>query len=425
MSLDENFINFLDLKLSDNCEIQTDGVSDDFYDLKNLISNDIDKRRIGFMAFHVSRPPISITITFKWKINLKVIKVYSVLSSLRSTQFQVFVQCRNYSGEEIFRKIGDVSLNDDHDGFYLKTEDVKSTKDGNLKFETIFPYARQSIKSINVIKIVIQNTKLKRAPVLRKLEIWGIPSFKNSRSDIQLIRSLWNHQEPSQSSLTRRAVPLQNDATMKIEQIEQFDIPGEFLDSITHELLTMPFVLPSGNIIDESTIEKHNRNECSYGRLPSDPFTGVIYTAKSQPIFNASLKARLDLFKMQNSYEKEVKNSGRTIGTNRETAQANSSCYSSGHIGKKIKFDNSSSSDINSIISSIYKNKQISIFTQTTKEVADHFACFKCTLSSSTNLYQISSCGHIFCKPCLLQLNSICCACQTSFQTKDVLKKNL
>jgi Family of unknown function (DUF5918) len=69
------FINFLDLKLSEHTEISSDGVSDDYYSLENLISSNADKRNLGFMAISFSKPPIEITIKFKWKIDLKLIKV--------------------------------------------------------------------------------------------------------------------------------------------------------------------------------------------------------------------------------------------------------------------------------------------------------------------------------------------------------------
>lgn len=68
-------IDFIDPRLSESCEITSDGISDDYYSLENLISSDVEKRSIGFMAFQVSKPPIEIVIKFKWKINLKKIKV--------------------------------------------------------------------------------------------------------------------------------------------------------------------------------------------------------------------------------------------------------------------------------------------------------------------------------------------------------------
>lgn len=68
-------MDFLDPRLSAGCEISSDGVSDDYYSLENLISSDVSKKNLGFMAFRVSKPPIEITIKFKWKISLKMIKV--------------------------------------------------------------------------------------------------------------------------------------------------------------------------------------------------------------------------------------------------------------------------------------------------------------------------------------------------------------
>ena len=73
----ESLINFLDPRLSEHCEISSDGVSDDYYALENLISKDVSKRSLGFMAFAVSKPPIEIIVKFRWKINLKLLKVSS------------------------------------------------------------------------------------------------------------------------------------------------------------------------------------------------------------------------------------------------------------------------------------------------------------------------------------------------------------
>jgi hypothetical protein len=68
-------MNLLDLKFSSLWKISSDCVEDDHYALGNLISSDEAKRRIGFMAFSVSKPPISITLECKYKIDLKMLKV--------------------------------------------------------------------------------------------------------------------------------------------------------------------------------------------------------------------------------------------------------------------------------------------------------------------------------------------------------------
>lgn len=66
-------LNFL--KLASLWKIESDCVQDDHYALENLISSDETRRRIGFMTFAASGPPISITLECKHKIDLKMIKV--------------------------------------------------------------------------------------------------------------------------------------------------------------------------------------------------------------------------------------------------------------------------------------------------------------------------------------------------------------
>ena len=343
-----------------------------------------------------------------------------MLSSLKSTNFQVFIKCLNFDGDEVFRKIGQIALDEEEIGFCLRTEDFKEPIENSLKVEAIFPYARKSARSFSIIKIVIQDTIMRRAPVLNKLEVWGVPSFRGSLEEIEEINKLLNDLKVLQD------VP-DNIREESPEADESFKIPEDFLDAITHELLVMPYILPSGSVIDESTMEKHNKHEQSYGRLPSDPFTGLIYTSENQPKFNESLKARLDEFKLHNSSEIDVRNSGRTVGRKNKLVPSTSGLISNGHISKKIKFYGSSSADLDTIISSIYKNNQISIFTKP-KEPSEgddnQRACNKCKTTSS-GFYQINPCSHLFCKPCLLKLNSTCETCNTSFLSKDVVKINV
>lgn len=68
-------LNLLDLKFSSLWTIKSDCVEDDYYALRNLISSDEAKRRTGFMSFPVTKPPISITLECKYKIDLKMLKV--------------------------------------------------------------------------------------------------------------------------------------------------------------------------------------------------------------------------------------------------------------------------------------------------------------------------------------------------------------
>ena len=51
-------------------------------------------------------------------------------------------------------------------------------------------------------------------------------------------------------------------------------IPSKFLDSITCDVMLLPMLLPSGHLVDRSTVDKLALNDTMYGRLPTDPFTG-------------------------------------------------------------------------------------------------------------------------------------------------------
>lgn len=305
----------------------------------------------------------------------------------------------------------------------MKSSDFQGFLDESLKVDNIYPSARQSVQNMSVLKITIIDTNLRRPPVIKKIEVWGSPARENSQDEMSEIRRLWFG--PKIENTTKDSVLTAHD-THAVDDAS-FKVPEDFLDSITHELLVMPFILPSGNIIDESTMEKHNRHEETYGRLPSDPFTGLIYTSDSFPKFNESLKARLDEFKLKNSDELEVKGSGRTLGKRKEPV-ASTSYTTSEHVSKKIKFNGGSSKDLDSIISSIYKNNQVSVFTRPREiipEATNSWSCSKCQMMSSAGLYKFSECGHSFCKSCLLSLNSLCSICNRTFASKDIERINL
>ena len=56
------------------------------------------------------------------------------------------------------------------------------------------------------------------------------------------------------------------------------------LDDITHLPMITPIVLPSGYIIDKSTLDKYNFEEDKWGRAPNDPFTKKPFTKSLKPI---------------------------------------------------------------------------------------------------------------------------------------------
>lgn len=72
-------------------------------------------------------------------------------------------------------------------------------------------------------------------------------------------------------------------------------------------------MLPSGKVVDQSTIDRHSEEEAKWGRLPSDPFTGLEFTSHRKAILNVSLKARIEKFLVENS--EHFKSVPRSLGS--------------------------------------------------------------------------------------------------------------
>lgn len=56
--------------------------------------------------------------------------------------------------------------------------------------------------------------------------------------------------------------------------------------------MSIPYTLPSGKTIDQSTLDKHIENENQFGRKPCDPFTGIKFSDTMKPVLNMPLKSR-------------------------------------------------------------------------------------------------------------------------------------
>lgn len=105
---------------------------------------------------------------------------------------------------------------------------------------------------------------------------------------------------------------------LKPSKVETFlkdsEVPDDFKDALTFEIMALPMTLPSGHTVDQSTLEKCISNDNSHGREAVDPFTGLKFIEGRRPVLNVGLKARIDMFLLHNSHLKEVANVGRTVG---------------------------------------------------------------------------------------------------------------
>ena len=92
------------------------------------------------------------------------------------------------------------------------------------------------------------------------------------------------------------------------------DIPEEFLDELTFDIMSTPMLLPSGHSIDVFTLERFSDAEATYGRQPSDPFTGLVFTSTRQPVLNETLKMRIDRFLSEHADEPSLRHVPRALG---------------------------------------------------------------------------------------------------------------
>ena len=196
-----------------------------------------------------------------------------------------------------------------------------------------------------VTHVVLKIAKLSGScvPAIGKVEIWGQPSafcepeILEYASGIQeRIHSGRKTNSDSHGVKHERAVGGSKDLNILQSALNcsSDSIPEEFLDPITCEIMTVPLLLPSGHNIDTVTLEKHITAERSWGRLPSDPFTGKVFSDPCKPVPNSALKVRIDKFLLISGVNTSV--CGRTVGRDGNLSHKSSS--SSLKVDSKVSF---------------------------------------------------------------------------------------
>ena len=162
----------------------------------------------------------------------------------------------------------------------------------------------------NVIAIKVGILAMLRGsvPSIARLEIWGLPSNLCEKSLARTWTNKWNEHKLKVSSASKEieteqntAPPTGSVATGSIRSSTEHVFPNEFIDPITFALMKNPVFLPSGQTIDQSTLNKHLSTQSEWGRPPTDPFTGILFSEKYKPIPNLTLKLKIDKYLMNKS----------------------------------------------------------------------------------------------------------------------------
>ncbi|XP_058811918.1 RING finger protein 37 [Topomyia yanbarensis] len=406
-------INFLSHKLQPN--VHTDAVEDDCHPVGNLISSNQRELDRGFMAYSVTKPPVEIIFKLFCPIAVKNIKIWPQIGALKSTSVEIYAQ--NKRGA--FDKLG-----------YGESQHAEVMEFADTRIETctspdtsrgerfvLFPTMKHLISNSSVFKIIIRKTA-KCAPVLRKIEIWGEPSRSCSETIKSEVHQMWyERNEVSKNDSMPPSEKIVTETTIT-------DVPEEFLDELTCDIMTIPMILPSGKVVDQYTIEKHNAQEEKWGRQPSDPFTGLLYNAMRKPMFSAALKARIDNFIIKHANSDKFQYVPRTVGSNLQKLN-NSHLHP---ISKRQKL-NTEPAILNLSCTTLEAAVRKALATTTRYTLPPTTAnepsevCRNC-MRESECLYQINSCKHIICRNCLKSQapssTIIICTCGVEFEKRFV-----
>ncbi|XP_077498321.1 RING finger protein 37 [Amblyomma americanum] len=349
--------------------IECDQICVDGYDVGNLVSP--DKRRCGFMVEPYVKPPVNILLTLPCPSELSCVVVGLVRGAVRLTGFEIWVS----------HTPGTASSSQNNDDFLLVAK--KSSASGDvMRFrnrcyvprgpfasleEGRFSSGNDTLKYIYCKHVYRLKLKLVRAVGsialgMGFLEVWGQPmlsscslAFQNelirkslasashgpnsnrednvqpestARERTSAIDQRHLHQAPSTSTSVPEKMKTgqvgsgQEEADVSAE----LQIPADFQDALTYELMTQPVLLPSGQVVDQSALDKHVDREQKWGRPVTDPFTGVTLTGVNCPKSLPELKSRIDHFVLHNL--DKLGNIPRTLGRN--AISSASSCQPSG-----------------------------------------------------------------------------------------------
>ncbi len=180
--------------------------------------------------------------------------------------------------------------------------------------------ANSHLINCSTIKITIKRSWRLSSCALKYLQIWGCLS-----NSIPLELKTKLSPSPCKSSITQDKLPS--------------EIPSEFLDSLTFDLMLIPMLLPSGHLIDRTTLEKCIAEDTRWCRLPRDPFTLESFTEITQPVVAQQLKIRIDQFLSEHQNDPKYRNHGRLLDANQSIRERNLFSYK-----RKSSDDNDNSS---------------------------------------------------------------------------------
>ncbi|XP_059142591.1 RING finger protein 37-like [Physella acuta] len=313
--------------------VEADKVSTDGHECANLISSNWQIRRKGFLAESFIKPPVNITFTFPCWVSIDQVVLTPSVGQQQSMQIELLSASRpvpkNYesvrtsSTPPLFFLVSKLAGLRGGQVCFYNSNTHTSLVGANEHYECKVPMKHGNRKLLHAsshIILRITRTHNGSTSAVSNVSIWGVPA---SFVPFQLTNTISNKYkefiQPShlseQSACVSQSTVHNETITVPVSENKQKDteIPEEFLDCLTWEVMTIPMLLPCGKNVDKSTIDRYIKDESYYGRKPRDPFTGVEFSDSLRPLPNGALKTRIDRFLIQHSMDRTIGSLARTV----------------------------------------------------------------------------------------------------------------
>uniref|UniRef100_A0A8C7H343 U-box domain containing 5 n=1 Tax=Oncorhynchus kisutch TaxID=8019 RepID=A0A8C7H343_ONCKI len=319
--------------------IQCDKLCADGYDVTNLLSADPTVRRRGFKLEYFLRPPVQVTLQFGFQVEVCRVDVelwpWGMDRGQACKRLEISTSSdpplpHNHSLEQgqsqksqqwgDFRLVGRCELREEthvsfsHPCFRPRPPfpSLPPPPREGCRQEELWSRGPLSLGSVKQLRVSVPYGAGASAMGLKALAVWGLPSRCCPPEEAERVRIA--HENAS----LRPAPQLSHLASAQSPPVVQpqpllLQVPEDFLDPLTQEVMLLPMLLPSGVSVDSSTLEEYQRREATWGRVPNDPFTGVPFIPEAQALPNPHLKSRIDRFLLQTGLEVREGMVGRQV----------------------------------------------------------------------------------------------------------------
>ncbi|KAF5905329.1 RING finger protein 37 isoform X1, partial [Clarias magur] len=299
---------------------QCNKVCADGCDVSNLLSGNMAALRRGCRLEYFLRPPLHVTLYFQVKVEIYRVDVELLPCGSDSRRLEIFTcsevkpakttESNHDRGQ--FKLVGRCDLREDvltcfkHPHFKLRAPFPECPPDppAHAKQQELWSRGSQSLSAVAQLRISVPYGGGSSALGIKSLAVWGVPARCCSLSELeQFQKAHFDSLQPQLSSFTILSPVSTSAKSPKPDNnSSETTIPEEFLDPLTQELMVLPMILPSGMVVDNSTLEEYVKQEATWGRMPNDPFTGVPFTEDSKPLPNPLLKSRIDSLLLQTGH---------------------------------------------------------------------------------------------------------------------------